>query len=93
MVYYSRGVIAMMIRIETVNLQEFTAVVEDMRKALLPEGQSGFYMAEPDMLFVDDKIDNETVGQLDKAVCRFIGDHRILKQWQEVRYGNTRFEW
>jgi len=76
----------MMIRIKTDNLQELTAAVEDMRKALLPEGEAGFYMVEPDTLYVADEIDNETVGQLDKAVCRFVGDHRILKQWQEVRY-------
>lgn len=77
----------MMIRIKTDNLQELTAAVEDMRKALLPEGEPGFYMAEPDTLFVDNEIDNEIVGQLDKAVCRFVGDHRILKHWQEGRRG------
>lgn len=78
----------MLVHIRTNDIQGLKAAVADSRTALLPKNcpsDYGFYLTEPNILYFDNHIDNEIIGQLDKALCCFTDDHSILVKWSEAQ--------
>ena len=74
----------MIIGLRVCNLEEFAKSLDLFRQDLIPgdaENNGGFYLTQPDTLYIDESIDEEIIGQLDKLVCRFEGHHNVLKKY------------
>ena len=79
----------MIMYIRTNDTQGLKAAVVNARASLLPKdcpSDYGFYLTEPTVLFFEDHIDNELIGQLDKTLCRFTNDHSVLVKWSEAQH-------
>ncbi len=79
----------MTIKLKTTQLRHFAEALDLFRKEMLPndpEANGGFYLVTPNTLYVDEALDNEIIGELDKLVCRFEGHHKVLEKWELARY-------
>ena len=78
----------MTIKLHTTQLRHFAEALDLFRQEMLPddpEDNGGFYLMTPNTLYVDEAIDKDTIGELDKLVCRFEGHHKVLEKWQLAR--------
>ena len=79
----------MIVKLRTSQLQELAAALDLWRKELYPNDpdcNGGFYLIQPNELYVDEDLDNDIIGELDKLVCRFEGHHRVLERWDLAQH-------
>ena len=78
----------MVIKLTTRKLDQFTKSLEGWHRYCFPDdpdGKVGFYLTSPNELYINEDLDEEIIGQLDKLVCLYEGNHDILKKWNLAR--------
>ena len=79
----------MIFKLRTEQLQEFAGELNTLRKELYPNDpdcNGGFYLIRPNELYIDESIDYEIIDELDKLVCLFEGNHRVLERWELAQH-------
>ena len=73
----------MIIKLTTRDLQQFAEELKEWHRDWFPDdpdGQVGIYLTKPDVLYVDEDLNRDIIGELDKLVCKFEGDHEVHKK-------------